>query len=96
MKLKKPAKDHRGSWDLVLDNEGLTLASLRYKPHFDPFQAYFEILWPLPRTELGAFEWHCFGLAVGYTYTFLGGFGVDTAPLGKLIAEKLMAEKAVP
>lgn len=30
MKLKKPAKDHRGEWDLVLDNDGTTVAALRW------------------------------------------------------------------
>ena len=87
MKLKKPAKDHRGEWDLVLDNDGTTVASMRYRPRPNSPIVYLEILWPMPSYRLGSFEWRKCGLFVDDAVTFFKMLGVDTAPLEKLTEE---------
>lgn len=80
MKLKKPAKDHRGEWDLVLVNKlGYTVAAL----YMDADTATFKVQWPEPtlsrRTHRATWA---------EMIMFLQLFEVDTAPLGKLREEK--------
>ena len=88
MKLKKPAKDHQGEWDLVLDNEGTTVASLRHYVARDDWNSYVAILWPEPRSSGGAFVWATQALYTDQAVLFFKMLGVDTAPLEKLRKEK--------
>ena len=93
MKLKKPAKDHRGSWDLVLDNDGTTVASLKFCPKSKAWKEHWEMLWPIPRNWEGVFEFETYWQSTTEATLFLENVGVDTAPLEKLMEEKLMEEK---
>ena len=88
MELKKPAKDHRGEWDLVLDNEGTTVASLKFHAESTGLREHVKMLWPIPRQSKTAFEWKREWLLASEAVTFFENLGVDTTPLEKLIAEK--------
>ena len=107
MKLKKPAKDHRGEWDLVLDNEGVTVSAVRYVVNAMSTriaknqliagysdEGFVEVLWPHPMKLSGAaMTWASTPLSFNEAIDFFEHLGVDTAPLEKLQAEKLMEEK---
>lgn len=92
MKLKKPAKDHRGEWDLVLDNNGHTVASLRVRdPGVPPMIVW---LWPIPSCEWDSdpADWETHYLHVASSLRFLDLLGVDTAPLEALRKEQGYAD----
>jgi len=92
MKLKKPAKDHHAEWDLVLDNEGATLASIRIVP--DPLNAHLNcwqarIMLPTPADSDQPWEqWYTWQVKTKRAVWYFQRLGVDTAPLEKLIADK--------
>ena len=97
MKLKKPAKDHRGSWALVLDNEGTTVSAVRYIANGYSREGFVEVLWPYPTKLSGtAMTWATTALSFNEAIDFFESLGVDTAPLEKLQAEKLMERKPRP
>lgn len=88
MKLKKPSRDHRGEWDLVLDNDGTMVAALKHARISLNYGEHFVILWPMPSVVTGAVEWQTHALNVLETKVFFAMLGVDTAPLEKLRKEK--------
>ena len=92
MKLKKPAKDHRGEWDLVLDNEGTTVAALKITDKSldwpEWVNAGMRILWATPSYEVGPEHFSTYKMYWGSGVAFFRSLGVDTAPLEKLMEEK--------
>ena len=92
LKLKKPAKDHRGEWDLVLDNEGTTTASIQMVPDsLNGHLGYWAIrvMMPLPNTDRFDWAvWYSWHVKPEHALRYFGQLGVDTAPMEKLIAEK--------
>lgn len=93
MKLKKPAKDHRGEWDLVLDNDGTTVAALKHVPKVwhDSVRStdtHIDLLWPVPYMVEMVWEWKTHWLHYRPAIEFFANLGVDTAPLEKLMEEK--------
>jgi len=92
LRLKKADKDHRGEWDLVLDNNGTTVVSVRVVP--DPLNARLgcwqvRIMIPTPTDSLQPWdEWYNYQVKTTSAVYYFLRLGVDTAPLEKLIAEK--------
>jgi len=101
VKLKKPAKDHRGEWPLVIDNEGVTVGAVRWKQEAQPswtadpqfrVRDAVQLLWPFPdehRVNVLSASWHVYTIDFSLAVRFLDGvLGVDTTPLEKLRKEK--------
>ena len=97
MKLKKPPKDHRGNWDLVIVNGDKTLGGIKVFPVpgiYDDFPVTVMWLEPGQTSVTGAYcgrsQYHY--ITVEEARAFIAELGIDAKPFNDLVEEKGLSD----